>query len=336
MQIRKDNRMEDRKNRKSAGSLSTVRLPRIREESWHGQQAVALENEHIRVIALPGLGGKIASIILRRSGFPDFELAAQPGRIPYRIPKRDTGFAECDASGIDDAFPTIDPGSLPGDGRMFHYTDHGEIWRSPFAYKINKDSLAMEYESMENPFFYRKTLTLLEQGVRIRWHIANTGDVPFPFLWTMHGLVRYEPDMELLYPEEIRLFLNVLDCPELKSAGTEHVPGTGWDFHRVPAADSGTQMKYYAAQKVYAGWCGYRYPGSQVRCILRYDAEKLPWLGMWITAGGFRGDYNCAWEPSTGFYDGVERARETDTLRVLDAGETFEFEAEYRLEGESC
>lgn len=310
----------------------------IREERRRGQRAFLLENNSMRVAVLPELGGKIASILFRRSGLPDFELAAQPERFCYRMPDRNTEFAACDASGIDDAFPTIDPCVLPGEASRFSYTDHGEIWRSPFSSVICEDSLVLDYESKENPFYYKKIVKLLNGGVRIRWQITNTGREPFPFLWTMHGLVRYEEDMELLYPEEIESFLNVLDSPELGRAGTKHSAslkpgaGAGWNFHRVPPRSSGTQLKYYAAEKVRDGWCGYFYPDSQVRCILHYDAEKLPWLGMWITAGGFRGDYNCAWEPSTGFYDGVEQALRTGTLRVLQPGEMFDFWAEYRLE----
>lgn len=319
--------MENRKMRTAS--------PLIQETLWRGQQAVILENTNMTVAVLPKLGGKIASILFKRDNGPDFELAAQPERISYRMPEHDTGFAMCDASGIDDAFPTIDPGSLPDGGHRFRYTDHGEIWRSSFSSRIDSEALIMEYTSQENPFFYQKTVTLLEQGIRINWHISNTGDVPFPFLWTMHGLVKYEPDMELLYPEEIGRFLNVLDSPELKSAGTEHIPGVDWDFGRVPDMNSGSQLKYYAAEKVTSGWCGYRYPRQQMRCILRYDSETLPWLGMWITAGGFRGDHNCAWEPSTGFYDSVDRARRTGTLRVLEPKSSIGFWAEYQLVNES-
>ena len=47
-------------------------------------------------------------------------------------------------------------------------------------------------------------------------------------------------------------------------------------------------VKYYVDQKVKTGFCGYRYPSQGLRCTFRYDPEKLPYLGLWITAGGFR------------------------------------------------
>ncbi len=66
--------------------------------------------------------------------------------------------------------------------------------------------------------------------------------------------------------------------------------------------------------------------------LMRYDAAKLPYLGGWITAGDFQGDYNCALEPSSGFYDKVSRARTLKTLPVLGSGEETEFELALSLE----
>ena len=60
--------------------------------------------------------------------------------------------------------------------------------------------------------------------------------------------------------------------------------------------------------------------------MLHYDVKKLPYLGVWITAGGFEGDYNCALEPSNGFYDGIGRAEKNCRLPVLKAGEAMDFE----------
>ena len=58
---------------------------------------------------------------------------------------------------------------------------------------------------------------------------------------------------------------------------------------------------------------------------MSYDAGILPYFGVWITAGGFQGDYNCALEPSSGFYDGIGNARRLGKLPVLGAGEGMEF-----------
>lgn len=69
-----------------------------------------------------------------------------------------------------------------------------------------------------------------------------------------------------------------------------------------------------------------------MECRLKYDARKLPYLGVWITAGGFRGDYNCALEPSSGYYDDIRTARENGTAYMLKKDEPMIFDLEVILE----
>ena len=62
--------------------------------------------------------------------------------------------------------------------------------------------------------------------------------------------------------------------------------------------------------------------------------EEIPCIWTWhgLTAGDFQGDYNCALEPSSGFYDKVSRAGTLKTLPVLGSGEETEFELALSLE----
>ena len=85
-------------------------------------------------------------------------------------------------------------------------------------------------------------------------------------------------------------------------------------------------VKYYVVGRLEKDGCGYDYPetGTSVRFL--YDVEKLPYLGCWITAGGYRGDKNCALEPSTGYYDSVGRARQINgSCPEIKPGESFCF-----------
>ena len=68
---------------------------------------------------------------------------------------------------------------------------------------------------------------------------------------------------------------------------------------------------------------------------LSYDAGVLPYLGVWITAGGFQGDYNWAIEPTSGFYDSVSTAEKNKKLKVLGPGEVMEFELTLSLSKKS-
>lgn len=304
-------------------------MVKITETTWKNLTGVLIENEKLRVIVLPQLGGKIASLYDKSK---EFEVAAQPEKKFYALPKAGDDFSSYDASGLDDAFPNIDSGILEENGKIWNYPDHGEIWNSSFAWVIEDQELLLNFKSMQFPYSYEKRICLEGGSVVLKYKICNTGDVPFPCIWTFHGLVRYEEDMQLLYPEQVTRFENVLESQEVGAVG-EHIlrKNAHYDFSAVPDKKTKTMVKYYADQKLTEGRCGYRYPKQGVECFLEYDSGKLPYLGVWITAGGYRGDYNCALEPSNGYYDSIKKAEENQALYILQPKGRLEFELRIRL-----
>ena len=90
-------------------------------------------------------------------------------------------------------------------------------------------------------------------------------------------------------------------------------------------------LKYYAASAVKEGCCRYEYPASQMAAQLEYDSNMLPYLGFWATSGGYRGDINCALEPTNGYYDGIHNARQHNACPVLTPDETWNFTLSIQL-----
>lgn len=306
-----------------------------------------LENEALSVRILPGLGGKITSLRLKEN---DFELAAPNRRGKYRLPQENDGkedaaavrepdagpdFSAYDASGLDDAFPNIDACVTQWEGRTYCYPDHGEIWSHPFTVREAPEGPVLSWQSGRFGYLYEKQFSLSGNTLLIHYRMENRSRTAFPWLWTFHGLMRYEEDMRLLLPEDFRQYRNVLAHPVLgKEDSILEAVNDRYDFTRVPDARSRSAVKYYGEGRTGTGRCGLYYPSRGVRCTLDYDARKLPYLGVWITAGGFRGDYNCALEPSTGFYDDVRRAAENGSIRVLEPGGEFTFTLEISLRKE--
>lgn len=290
---------------------------------WKNLKGIQMENDRISVVILPGLGGKLASLQYKKT---TFEFAAQMKEQQYRIPGSDSEFEKFDASGLDDAFPSIVGGRVVGKNGEEIYPDHGEIWSSPFEYEIEKECVHLSFKSKRFSYTYEKTLELKENQVRLHYHICNEKEEPFPCLWAFHGLMRYEEDMKLWYPGEIDSFENVLFSQELGEAG-RHISiwNEEYDFSKVPGKGLKTMVKYYADKKVKSGFCGYRYPSYGMECALEYDAEKLPYLGTWITAGGYRGDYNCAMEPANGYYDDIRIAEKNNSLYLLEKENPLDF-----------
>ena len=286
---------------------------------------ITLETDVLICVILPELGGKVKSLYYKPK---QFELAAQPSGHLYMKPGKNTPFAKCDASGLDDAFPTIDVCTVQEGNRTIQYTDHGEIWRSEFELiDQTRDVAVLEYLSTDYGYLYQKKMQLVCNQLHMSYQIKNIGKEAFPCLWTLHGFVKYEEGMRFIFPSGAESFLNAERASkELGQRGAIHkVTESMYDFTRVPTRKNVCCQKYYINGKVQEGFCGYEYPSQQVRCEYRYDKEKLPYLGLWITSGGFRGDYNCALEPSNGFYDSVAIAQANDACPVLEPEEGLDF-----------
>lgn len=291
---------------------------------------IILENHILKIEILPELGGKILSFYRKDK---DFELAAQKGRGDGLTLSGAERFSDY-AFGMDDAFPNIDAEEILWDDRRLRYLDHGEIWNHAFQVQEQGELFVkLSWRSEAFSYLYEKSFSLEEEKLRIRYRICNSGGEEIPCIWTWHGLMRYEEDMRILLPEEIKHCRNVMPGGILGEAGTIYpIENSAYDFTAVPKAAAPCMVKYYGEERVRSGRCGFAYPSQKLQCILEYDAKKLPYLGVWITTGGFQGDYNCALEPSSGFYDKISRAGKFNALPVLGDGEETEFEMAISLE----
>lgn len=289
-----------------------------------------IENDILRVEYYPGLGGKITSFFYKEK---NFELAAQAGNRP-KPPTPAKGSFSSYAFGMDEAFPNIDAEQINWKGRNYVYPDHGEIWSAEFEVTDQtEDSVSLRWKSPDLGYRYEKKLHLDDKTLHIRYHVVNEGENELPCFWTWHGLMRYEEDMEVILPGDITHYRNVLSGSVLGEAGSIYpLENEVYDFSKVPNAASRSMVKFYAEGEIRHGRCGLYYPSQDVACIMEYDAKALPYFGFWVTAGGFQGDYNCALEPSNGFYDSISTARENRKLPVLAVGESMEFEIKIMLE----
>jgi galactose mutarotase-like enzyme len=299
------------------------------------ESALILENEAIRAVVLPLHGGKVTSLYSKKK---EFELLFQNPKGSYSAAEPYAPFEEYEACGFDDAFPTIDACEMQVGDRMVAYPDHGEIWSAPFDFQVRGDRVLTSWSSSILPYAYFKEFSLEQNCLKVSYRITNTGRDSFPYLWAFHCLVNYRSDMRLLYPEGVTELVNAFDSEKLDAEGTAYRfpkdrlrDGSRRDFTAVPPALPPSEEKFYVKGKVGQGRCGYFYPAENVTAQIEFDPEKLPYLGFWCTAGGYRGDYNCALEPASGYYDRVDKTLKNRAGSILHAGETLNFELKIRL-----
>ena len=299
----------------------------LRFEEYKGLDCIVIENNYISASILPELGGKICSLVYKEK---NFEFASKTTH-PFIQPDINTPFDKADASGIDDTFPNILAEEVNFNNTIIHYTDHGEIWRSKMEVEIKDYTVHLTYKNKEKNYLFRKSIKLDEKKLKFDYEIKNLSNEVLPCIYTMHGLVRYEEDMQLIYPKGTYNILNVCDSNELGKDLTIHPFNNDlYDFTKLPKKSDNTYIKYYLNGTLDEGVCGYVYPSQQVKCLLTFDKDKLPYLGLWATIGKFRNDYNLAFEPSTGFYDGITIAMKNNKCPLLTK-EPIQFNLAYEF-----
>lgn len=308
----------------------------IKHEKFMNANAIILENDTIHLVCLPDFGGKIVSLYHKER---DFELLFQNPTGKFRKAEPGSDYSDFEACGFDDAFPNIDGEIVKVGSNYITYFDHGEIWTAKFECQEQQGGILLSYCSPYLKYRYEKLFTLSDNILRADYTIKNEGNIEFPCFWTCHCLVKYKSDMRLIFPRGINSVVNVFDSDFLGPSGSvyrfpkDYIDGNKeYNFTRVPEADSATALKYYCCERSQEGRCGYIYPSDGMKAVIRFNPEELPYLGFWLTTGGYRGDINCALEPSNGFFDSITTASKNEKCPILGPGKEMRFFLELSLD----
>jgi hypothetical protein len=100
----------------------------------------------------------------------------------------------------------------------------------------------------------------------------------------------------------------------------------------IPPHSSGEKEFVYMSDLV-EGWCGIddRALGASLR--LRYDKEKLPYLWLFLSYGGWRDCYTAVLEPCTNMPKDLSEATRIGQSARLDTGGVFETTVSVTLAG---
>lgn len=311
----------------------------VGEFIFKNTKAIKIENDEAVIIILPKLGGKIASFYLKSS---DFELLDQNQETVYKEARLGDSFELFDTSGFDDCFPNIVESIEFIEGKEVKYPDHGEIWSASFDYEIDqksRDTLRLEYYSSTFSYIFKKVITLDASTLKIDYEITNIGDTTLHSFYTMHCLTRCEEDMQIWIEDDVEKVVNVTESQYLGEEGTIHsfpltsdAYGNDYRLDRVFAKEANKFEKYYVLGPVDKGRCGIYYPNKNVTFTMTYNAVVLPYLGFWVTEGGFKNSYNCALEPSSGYYDSMEKCFESGKYDKIYPGASLDFTLKLSLQ----
>ncbi len=272
-----------------------------------------LENEHLRVVIAPQRGGKLISLFSRRT---NTEWLLPPLR-PYAEARSDAGFENWDGGGFDECLPTVAPsGASP---------DHGELWRQPWQ---EVDPVTLRGTACGGALTVRRRVLLDGSSLLLHYQVENVGQSAQSLLYSAHPLLRVEQSDRILLPDEVR---------SLRVEGSrKHRLGIRGDSIAWPAAKGedlsivgppdGTQADKLFTGILSEGWCAVFRPSLQEGIKLLFDAQTLPYLGLWICRAawpetGEAKQYTVALEPASAPADALADAEREGTAWRLEAGQ---------------
>ncbi|QPC45539.1 DUF5107 domain-containing protein [Mangrovibacillus cuniculi] len=305
----------------------------MKYETFKGIEAVVLENEAVKCTFLPSYGGKLASFYDKRN---EYEWLFQAEEENLRIPEYGSDFSLYDSSGFDEVFPSIDETFHPTTGEIV--PDHGEVWALPWEVEEVDHGLQFTVKSSVFPYELIRTVTLEEEGLQFDYRAVNNGPLSFPFIWTPHCLLNMNEYTKIEVPSGLEEVITVEHgTKHLGEWGTRHTypftkslsTGEEMDLSKVAPIESGTCEKFYFTKPLPEGWCAVKQHDLGTTLRYEFPHEKIPYLGVWKTEGGYRGHYNMALEPCTGIYDDVYVAKKI--RKVTEIPPNGEYTWEFRM-----
>lgn len=308
----------------------------ITEWSLAGQPAVIMENRFVRSVLLPGMGGKIISLVDKRA---DTELLWRNDRVPLRVAPFGSGYDDRFVGGWDELFPNDEPEVLAGEP----FPDHGELWTLPWAVsEVAADDQQAWVELTVRPpisaTLVRRRLTL-GGGPELRadYRLTNEGCRDLPFLWKSHVAVRLHPDTEISMAAR-DVLVHEFGNPRVRPPGdtfrwpTVAADGAVHDFRQLPDTPARGVAEFLLATSLERGSCGVGHGGAGSGLTLQWDHATLP--SCWLFAsygGGWRGLDVLVLEPCTGYPLSVAAGVAAGTHQVLPAGASMEWSMTARV-----
>ena len=281
--------------------------------TYKGLPATILENESLRLTFLPQYACKLVSLVSKRTGR---EFLFQPQEETITVPTYGNSFSSSDEGGFTEVFPSLE--TCPYPQEPFTGTiipDHGEIWALPWSsvFSPNGYSVQATVESTNLPYALSRTTTLQNNEIHFDYTLQNNGDFPFKYIWMPYAVLACTVHTKLLIPGNLQHIVSVsYSSLRLGAWGTAHtypitkdIQHREMDLSQMEPPESHTCEKFYFTSTNQAGWCGIEHTDTAEQLSYMYDAEQLPYLGIWKNQGGCYGHYNLVLKPCTGVYDNL-------------------------------
>lgn len=281
-------------------------------------QAYVLENEYLKVVVIPEAGAKIYKFVFKPTGH-DFAWHSPITKL--KKPKYGSSFIPYDSGGFDEMLPTVGECDFKGK----HLPDHGEAWQVPWKVtkttkQKNSVSLTLEAAMKASPFRVVREI-MLKSGysqVLFNYTITNTGSEPWEYLWALHGSVapggKIDTGDKIFLPAGTKVNVWWSKDDRLGKQGAWHTwplakdaSGKNVNLSVMGKKELGFADKLFT-DAVPEGWVAALDIRTRESIGFVFPKEKLPYVGIWIDQGGWRGYNQLGLEATNGQGDALDAA----------------------------
>ena len=291
-------------------------------------EGLYLENKFIQLVVLPKLGAKVASIFYKPQ---NFEILFQPTEKKYKMPEYGDDFVKYDTSGIDEMFPNIDKCIYPFEeyyGEIL--PDHGELWSIPWRCEKEDNAIYCEVESLKFNYIFKRIIELKNNEILFHYSVQNLNNHIFRGFWAFHGLIAIDDNSEIIL-DGIDKVLNIKKDSKYLGNGEnicDYPIYNNYYLNKFLPAESKNTEKFYLLDKIDTA----KITLNNNKLLYKINFEELPYVGIWKNEGGFKNEFNCAIEPTNGFYDSLEIAKKHGKYLVFKPFEEKKWKIEIELE----
>jgi galactose mutarotase-like enzyme len=286
--------------------------------TWLGQPALVLETDALRLITVPRMGAKIVSLFDKRA---NREWLLPPTNREFKPVAYGSSFVDQDMSGWDEIFPTTDTCLYPVDGKYKGnpLPDHGEVWALPWEVEaVTDDRIQFAVMGRALPYRLTRTAQVMDaHRIRMLFEVVNMGDEPLAALWSAHPQFAVDAETRIRLPNTVKEVVNVHQTEDWRDVegvyGWATAQGANGQLHHldvIRSADLRKCRKFFVLPEEQIGWAALQQGDHGAWVRLRWDAACVPYFALWVDEGTYNPVATAALEPTTGYYDRLDRAWE--------------------------
>ena len=304
---------------------------------WGEWPSVTLATEAVELEVVSEAGARVVSLRDRRR---DREWLVQ-GQKPRELEQIDWAeqgavFAGRESFGWDECLPTTAPCADPLVSGV-DLRDHGDQWGRGSYLRLDHAHGTVEHSWAAARWDYRLRRRLSfadEETVLAQYLLESHADVPLPFHWAQHPVIRAEPGSTIDLPGVAAVrcsWRHGIDLPD--------------ELAWPKATSTDGRERDLACVRTGEGWAAGLYADARedarvvapdgARLDVAWDREFAPALRVWLSFGGWPPDdepsEQIALEPCTSMHDHLEGAMADGEERVLPAGGELRWWVRLRL-----